>query len=333
MGPYGIAAPVLWGLGWRGLLPLPPGRKHPPPEGWTGATAPMPRWPDVYAWMEDRADHNIGVRLPDTMIGLDVDGYGGKLGAETFGACLDRWGPLPDTVIVTSRTDGISGIRLYGVPSDMHWPGELGSGLEIIQSRHRYVVFPSSAHPEGRIYGYLYPGADELSDVHPSVESIVALPDPWVEGITRGRLAIDLAKVAVGQEAAGSWFGQLPEGPLCRDVARALTHTVLALGSATGSRHDLAVRAVMHLCRLGSEGHIGVRAALLDIEQAWMHAVTADGSRSESAARAEWLRMLTGPWVRPWPFRPGECRPIRALPLGACCPWAGLRPGRPWARP
>src|SRR4051794_34890295 len=69
---YAVAAPAYLARGWA-PLPLPPRRKYPPPDGWTGYDAPYPSSADVQTWVEDRGHWNIGLRLPDTLLGLDVD--------------------------------------------------------------------------------------------------------------------------------------------------------------------------------------------------------------------------------------------------------------------
>src|SRR5437868_10789208 len=116
---YAAAAQDYWAYGWKSVLPLPAGKKFPPPNKYTGYKALIPSFPDIMAWTEDLADGNLALRLPDTVVGLDVDAYGEKTGAATLAEALRRWGPLPPTVRSTSRVDGVSGIRLYRVPADV----------------------------------------------------------------------------------------------------------------------------------------------------------------------------------------------------------------------
>ena len=162
-------------------LPLPPGQKWPPPKGWTGAGAPMADLEQVRRWIRSDPGANIALRLPDGVIGIDLDLYpdpskdhpeAERLAA--WDALLGELGTLPESPRATSRDDGVSGIRLYRVPAG--WkaagilpgapvceghplpgdrdarPGDTVSPGEVIQHHHRYMVAPPSAHPSGRRY-------------------------------------------------------------------------------------------------------------------------------------------------------------------------------------
>ncbi len=174
-------------------LPLPPGRKWPPPKCWTGAGAPMADLEQVRRWIRSDPAGNIALRLPDGVIGIDLDLYPDPSKDHPAVERLAAWdaltgslGPLPDSPRATSRDDGVSGIRLYRVP--LGWkaagilpaapvceghplpgggeakPGDLVSPGEVIQ-HHRYMVAPPSVHPSGRRYrwhGGNLPAVDAL---------------------------------------------------------------------------------------------------------------------------------------------------------------------------
>lgn len=292
--PYGDAANLYYSAGWRGVLPLPPGQKYPPPHGYTGAGGKWPSGADVWAWSEDHAHGNVGLRLPADVIGLDVDAYDDKQGENTMRAALDRWGTLPDTYRSTSRDDGRSGIYLYRVPPGLWWPGEVGPGVEVIQTRHRYAVAPPSVHPSGRRY--------EWHDTHgrplaggtvPALYDLPHLPVRWVEGLTAGRLAVDIAKADVDDAAHAAWIGAPKHvGAPCGIVRVALQRALTELRSPAGSRHDTTLRVVMHLARLGTEGHTGCGVALDTLCTAFFDAVSPD--RGVEAATAEWQRLYAG---------------------------------------
>ena len=183
IGPYGAAAAEYWDAGWRGVLPLPARRKKEPPDGYTGRTGAWPSRADIQAWTEDgHADGNIALRMPDNVIGVDVDCYDGKPGATTLTRLVAECGPLPATWASTSRSDG-SGIRFYRVPPGMSWPGVLGPGIEIIQHVHRYAVVSPSIHPEGRLYSWVSPDGVRTT-VIPQPDDLTQLPEPWVAGMT-----------------------------------------------------------------------------------------------------------------------------------------------------
>ena len=165
-------------------LPLPPGQKWPPPKGWTGAGAPMADLEQVRRWARSDPAGNIALRLPDDVIGIDLDLYPDSSKDHpavermaAWDALLGQLGPLPESPRATSRDDGISGIRLYRAPSGWKGagilpaapvceghplpggrearPGNPVSPGEVIQHHHRYMVAPPSVHPSGRPYRWL----------------------------------------------------------------------------------------------------------------------------------------------------------------------------------
>ena len=135
----------------------------------------------VRRWIRSDPAGNIALRLPDGVIGIDLDLYPDPTKDHPAVERLAAWdalvsslGPLPESPRATSRNDGISGIRLYRVPAG--WkaagilpvapvcvghplldgrearPGDLVSPGEVIQHHHRYLVAPPSVHPSGRRY-------------------------------------------------------------------------------------------------------------------------------------------------------------------------------------
>jgi hypothetical protein len=138
-------------------------------------------------WASAYPDANVAVRLPDWVIGIDVDAYSGKRGAETLAELEAECGPLPATYSSTSRSDGVSGIRFYRVPQGRGWISEVHlvvNGLrvkghiEIIRFGHRYATcWPSRA--EGRIYRWQDPHRKLLSGP-PSIAELAELPAWWI---------------------------------------------------------------------------------------------------------------------------------------------------------
>lgn len=284
--PYASAAFDYWHKGWRGVLPLPARSKFPPPNGYTGQDGDWPSYPDVYAWTEEHEsdDSNIGIRLPANIIGLDVDHYAGKQGADVLWAKEREWGQLPGTWSCSSRRDGLSGIRLFTVPEGMRWPGELGPGVDIIQTRHRYMVAPPSVHPSGDTYAWRMDGI-------PHVAELPELPESWVVGLTRGEYAVEYARADA--RATNAFYDRLRMGIACPATRGAAGKVVARLALADGSsRHDTALRGVMRLVHLGAEGHIGTLEALTELRDVWLSSL--DGTRTEQQASDEWSRMLRG---------------------------------------
>ncbi|WP_167465807.1 bifunctional DNA primase/polymerase [Nocardia brasiliensis] len=293
-GPYATAALGLWDAGWHGVLPLPPGKKASPPEGYTGYSGAYPKYPDVYSWTEQHADGNIALRMPDDVIGIDVDAYGTKTGGATYSHAVRDWGVLPRTWMSTARTDGISGIRFYRVPpgtrlvTQITFPAANLAHIEIIQWFHRYAVVSPSIHPDtGKPYRWCDPDGF-WADEPPSVDEFPALPARWVQELAAPAEA-PLADVDVAAVLAA-----LPAGPMNVVVTARLERAMTDLRSlGAGSRHDTTTQHVLALLRMAEQGRGGVAEALTALGQEFVRVVGAD--RGEGPARAEYVRMVTGP--------------------------------------
>jgi hypothetical protein len=98
--PFSLAGEYL-AAGWSPLW-FAPRTKFPPPAGFTGSTSPDPSPEDIAGWMAEPGG-NIGIRLPENVVGIDVDDYGAKIGGFTLADLEDRLGSLPDTAISSSH--------------------------------------------------------------------------------------------------------------------------------------------------------------------------------------------------------------------------------------
>lgn len=298
-GPYGEAFDAYRRAGWLGVLPLPPRKKAGPPKGTTGEAGTWPSYADCMAWAEGpEGAGNIALRMPQHVLGIDVDNYDDKPGGATVTAAEKQWGPLPDTWRITSRDDGISGIRLYRIPEGLHWPGQLGEATELIQYRHRYAVVWPSVHPEGRTYRWIAPEG-VTSTAIPDPDALPPLPHAWVEGLTGGRQHTDTPRndLAAGQIQA--WLIARPgaaDDP-CARTRRALDQAVAELAGG-GSSHEAMTAAVMRVIRLADEGHAGLITALGGIRAAFIADITRPGRAGRVAthgeAEAEWRRAVDG---------------------------------------
>ena len=274
--PFATAADAYLAAGWVGVLPLPARAKKSPPTGYTGDTGAYPTVADLTEWRTHQGTGNIGLRMAAGVIGIDVDNYGTKPGSATLARLEDDLGPLPDTAMSTSRTDGVSGIRFYRLPEPVKLIGAL-PGIEIIQRHHRYAVVAPSIHPEGREYRWIGPGG-EIIDV-PNVDDLPELPAAWVDHLRadnhtpRQRQAL-----AAGVDVAPA-------------VERALGAAMI--GMHQGTRHDTTLRGVVALTRLADQGYPGADGAIRTLEATFLAAVTADGSRTDRDAQSEWDRMVT----------------------------------------
>lgn len=281
--------------GWEGVLPLPAGRKKHPPTGYTGREAKTPSYPDLYSWAEEMPDGNVCLRLPANVIGIDVDHYDGKDGGGTLQRHIDQFGELPDTWITGSRTDGVSGIRLYRVPEGLQWPGDLGGGIEIIQSRHRYAIVEPSRHPNGGTYRWRHdaiPGRAHAGIFIPTVEQLAELPEAWVAGLTGGLTAKNIQAADLAHPEAVAWLKDHGQGTACRQVEGAVNGYINELASGARSRHEVGKDATMRLGHMSAEGHRGTFQALAQVRAAFLQAFHGDSRAGE--APEEWNRLLLG---------------------------------------
>jgi hypothetical protein len=148
--PY-AAAQTYVDLGWTGVIPLPPAKKWPPPSSYTGWNGRDPSPAMIKMWMEQevgdyQAASNIALRAAADQLGIDVDHYGDKQGGATLFALEQKLGPLPPTYVTTSRTDGVSGIRMFRVEPGLRWPTGPGKDIEFIHKGHRYAIVWPSVH-------------------------------------------------------------------------------------------------------------------------------------------------------------------------------------------
>ena len=281
--------------GWRGVLWLRPETKWPPPTGYTGYRGGWPSPADVYTWSEDHPNANIALRLSEDTLGIDVDAYDDKPGATTLDELQHFLGPLPPTVLSTSRDDGTSGIRLYRVPPHASWPDRAGPGIELIHYGHRYAVVWPSTHPDGGTYRWIDQRTGEILDRPPRAEDLPELPDAWVEYL-QADANEPAAKTDVDELRVRTWLDQLRQGNPCAKVAEASENGLRALDGGDGSRHDVMTRTSARLVGYGAWGHAGVSQALTDLYAAFIDKVTqpGPGQRTTDDAVAEWRRSVSG---------------------------------------
>lgn len=189
--PYADAAGVYRDLGWAGVLPADlNGRPGHVPAGYSGGSGGDPDDAQVQRWIEGLGGHNVALRLPDGVLGIDVDVYGEKRGDATIAYLAHQLdaGELPATWTSTARGPGQpSRIHLFRVPRNVAWRSDLGRGsaVEIIRRAHRWVrVWPSvNQRLVGRAsdvtYRWYRPDGT-VSDRPPRPEELEELPAAWI---------------------------------------------------------------------------------------------------------------------------------------------------------
>ena len=295
---YADAYPLYRDRGWAPIK-LGSHTKYPPPPGFTGRDGANPSGADMHAWAEEEPNGNNAIRLPAVMIGIDVDAYDGKTGAETLVEAERRWGRLPYSPRSSSRDDGISGIRLYRIPAGLELEDKLGfpelglGGVEIVQRHHRYVVCWPSIHPEGRQYRWLGIDGGRLGEP-PHLDDIPPLPDTWIEGL---RKPVNQHNgTEYGADSPYNVNDAITEGDLSPRVARQLAEALTDLHSGA-CRHDTTRDHVLALLRYGKQRDTGVRQAMQALGEAFVNRVASNRAAGRDEAIGEFNKMVNGPKV------------------------------------
>ncbi len=282
--PYADAFAHYWDNGWRGILPLPVAQKYPPPNGYTGATGDWPSYADCQTWADQSPDANLALRLPDTIIGLDVDNYGDKTGGDTLADLVQECGPLPATWLSTSRGDGVSGIRLYAVPAGTRLITAL-PGVELIQHHHRYTVAWPSIHPKtGDRYQWLNEQTGEVGDL-PHAHNIPPLPQAWVTRLeTTSQPATK--NPDIDPEPI---INQFPAGDACHHIRTAAGKVLTSPGQ---TRHDTYMHATLAIAGHARRGCPGGRETLTTLRDLFVRSISDRATAVE--ATAEYGSLITG---------------------------------------
>lgn len=284
---YGAAAPIYLEAGWDGVLYLPPGEKWQPPTGYTGRDGKFPTAAQVDLWARLNSRGNLALRLPDGIIGIDVDHYDAKRGADTLAELEAKYGPLPATWISSAR-ELPSGIRMFRVPPGTELDGKAGDDIDIIQRHHRYICAWPSTNPKAGASQYRWRNpAGEIVDRPPRPDEIPDLPTAWLEGLSVGHADPG----GVQEEHHDQRDEEHHDQVRSHAVDRALAHH---LADLLGGRHDAAVDGSLALVRLQALRHPGAASALDELGRTFRKLVTGDGTRTRVAADKEWADMVAG---------------------------------------
>lgn len=286
--------------GWLGTIPLPPGKKSPPPDGFTGARGKYPDIKQIKDWCNLKSVEyvdtmQIGLRLGEVdtskidglpavyagnivagweVIGIDVDNYKDKNGYQQLLELQQKFGELPPTVKSSSRwASGITSyIALFLVPKGYRYIGKAAKCIEIIQKRHRYMVVWPSVNPdaEGAIYEWLDSDASIVRT--PTLDMIPVLPETWWGFLSSNGQpdSEDPISDMTGGElldwAREAWLDS--DGEMCAGMTSALNKQINNVENTTAS-HPTLNDGHWNILRNGGEGHSGWVTALNLFNKAW----------------------------------------------------------------
>lgn len=290
-------------VGWG---PLPMNRKkhgHPVVAGYHGYLGTNADANEVAAMAKQHADKNLAVRMPDGVIGIDVDNYDNKRGDAELKRTLRELGikSLPPTYSSTARGDengpGKSRIMFYRLPDEFkghRWAGNLNTGdssVEIICWHNRFAnVFPS-VHRTGNIVRWYGPDGKLCDDdFFPGTDELALLDDTdFIAHIIKDRFDLDkVQKAGLNSSQVQSWLDERPGPDMC-DTMKALGLEAAEHFAYGVADHTPAATFSMNMINLAVQGHSGVITALNMAKAPFLINIA-----SKSRSADEWTRLVDG---------------------------------------
>jgi hypothetical protein len=288
---YRELAPVYVRQGYPAPIPLPQGRKSPPPNGYTGRHNTLPPTAEqIEEWREKRGDDGIAVVAQDGELWIDVDNYAkgdwpAGTGVATMADAQELAGcDLPLGPKLRNRTDG-SEKRPFRVPQGLKFKKSLGPCVDVVTPTHRYVnagINPDTGNPER-----WFDADDNPLDEPPPPEAWPELPEAWVRLLIRDYSeGLGEASFATEQQAQ-AWLDDMPAGTMGCLVREVLNCALDGLDGRWGSRHDHTQEQVRWVVEIGAAGLSGARAALALLREQFVDAVKGDRDGGEREATDE----------------------------------------------
>lgn len=289
---YAQATPLYRAAGWVQVIPLPEGRKTPPPSGYTGRSRKPVTDEQVQFWSQASPTANTGLVIPEGVLVLDIDAAQGHQvkadGAKGISELTRELGALPATWSSTAHgIDSPARHLFYKVPEGLAWKGGAIEGVDILQPGHRYSVVWPSIHPSGEMYCWYAPSGSPASTL-PRISDLATLPWKWVDWLRKP----DHANVSNSMRLIPS-NSMGYDDRMCKAINTFLNKT-LANPASKGSRHDTTLQAVWALVNFAQEGHRGALDAISQLKPRFIAEVAPDRQGREREAAREWAAILSG---------------------------------------
>lgn len=293
---YTAAAPLYRAAGWMQVIPLPEGRKTPPPAGFTGRSRKPVTDEQIQLWSQANPNANTGIVIPEGVLVLDIDAAQGHQvkadGAKGISELSQELGMLPATWSSTAHgIDSPARHLFYKVPEGHAWKGGAIEGVDILQPGHRYSVVWPSIHPSGGMYCWYTPSGRVASTL-PRISDLATLPWKWVDYLRKPDSMANLTH----SNPSTTPIASNPRGyddRMCKAVNTFLNMT-LANPASKGSRHDTTLQAVWALVNFAQEGHRGALDAISQLKPRFIAEVAPDRQGKEPEAAREWASILSG---------------------------------------
>ena len=209
------------------VLPIPPGRKHPPMTAWQDAATTDPATLDAW-WTGLYAGHGCGLapdQLPDGRwwFAVDIDQHGID-GAATWQDLCDGHDGAPVTVEATTGGGGTH--LLYAAPTEIR-NAKLADGIDIRGHGGQIVAEPST-HPSGQPYTWVdgqAPWDHPIADAPGWLLTMLSEPAPVASPTT-------LDRGPVGDRPGDLWAAATSWADLLAPDGWTLHHT-----DPTGEQH------------------------------------------------------------------------------------------------
>lgn len=293
---YAAAAPLYRAAGWMQVIPLPEGRKTPPPSGFTGRSRKPVTDEQMQLWSQSDPTANTGIVIPEGVLVLDIDAEQGHRvkadGAKGISELSQELGALPATWSSTAHgIDSPARHLFYKVPEGLAWKGGAIEGVDILQPGHRYSVVWPSIHPSGEMYCWYTPSGRVASTL-PHISDLATLPWKWVDYLRKPDSMANLTH----SNPSTTPIASNPRGydaRMCKAVNTFLNRT-LANPASKGSRHDTTLQAVWTLANFAQEGHRGALDAINQLKPRFISEIAPDRQGREREAAREWASILSG---------------------------------------
>lgn len=254
MGPYGLAALTYFEAGFS---PLPAMGKLLRVKGASGRH-PEPSKEQIEKWTKTDGQFNIALRLPEDVIGLDIDEYKGDLAR--LEALENSLGKLPLTWNSDSR-GGAGGKILFRVPKGFRWQSNI-NGITIVQRTHRYVMACPSYNRESDTNYQWYYGLGGLivPDYEiPAIVDLPLLPEPWIEVLRKPEVSYIYNHSGISTED----LDVFADGDPCKymDLVISMSEEKL-LEAYDTNLHDTALSTIGFVVTAATDGHHGIQKAM-----------------------------------------------------------------------
>lgn len=290
---YAAAAPLYRAAGWMQVIPLPEGRKTPPPAGFTGRSRKPVTDEQIQLWSQANPNANTGIVIPEGVLVLDIDAEQGHQvkadGAKGISELSQELGMLPATWSSTAHgIDSPARHLFYKVPEGLAWKGGAIEGVDILQPGHRYSVVWPSIHPSGEMYCWYTPSGSTTSQI-PHISDLATLPWKWVDYLRKPEHTTPrpTSNTLISPET-GTY-----DARMCKAINTFL-HKTLSNPASKGSRHDTTLQAVWALVNFAQEGHRGALDAISQLKPRFIQEVAPDRQGKEREAAREWASILSG---------------------------------------